>query len=74
MMKSDIVAKAKAIPRYIQSSAENGTRKYHGSGVLSTPGFLNKIEIPRLMNGSVKSIASSLCEVIVRSPMARSTR
>lgn len=37
-------------------------------------GFLNRIEIPRCMKGSVKSTALSLSAVIVRSVTARSAR
>lgn len=57
---------------YTQTSNENGAKKENNFGLLFV-GFLNRILMPRFMNGMVKSTTSSLSSVIVRSAIAKST-
>lgn len=61
-----------AVAIYTHTSNEKGARKENSFGLLFV-GFLNKMLMPRFINGIVKSTTSSLSSVIVRSAIARST-
>ena len=62
-----------AAPKYIHTSVENGDIKENVDGGCLV-GLRNKIEIPKFINGIVKSTPLSLSDVIVKSVIAKSAR
>lgn len=62
-----------AAPMHSQTPLENGDMKESNEGA-SLVGLRYRMEIPKFMNGIVKSTAFSRSDVIVKSVMAKSAR